>query len=202
MGSNTPFLDLFKFDGSDPVDRDQDFNANSDKIDTWAQAQPVVVGAPNDNDILQWDGTQYSPISLTDLVQAVGLHLTDLADTGAASPSDGWALVWDTGTGGWIAHPFPRLQTIGPTGGDLGDGGGSVDTWLFLMDATDASVTVTLMAAVADAQRMVKKVDASGNTVTVTTPDGGLIDGAVTLVLSTQYEAVKLVCDGTNWWTV
>lgn len=39
MGTNTPFLDLFKPDSNDPVDRTADFNDNSDKVDAWAQSQ-------------------------------------------------------------------------------------------------------------------------------------------------------------------
>ena len=47
---------------------------------------------------------------------------------------------------------------------------------------------------------LVKKVDASGNAVTIDGAGSDTIDGALTIALSTQYEAVELWCDGTNWW--
>jgi hypothetical protein len=45
----------------------------------------------------------------------------------------------------------------------------------------------------------VKKTDASANTITID-GNGALIDGGATAVLTLQYEAITLVCDGGSWW--
>ena len=46
----------------------------------------------------------------------------------------------------------------------------------------------------------VKRVNSGVNAVTIDADGGELIDGAGTLVLSTQYAAVTLWSDGTGWW--
>lgn len=65
-----------------------------------------------------------------------------------------------------------------------------------------AAFTVTLPVAAVGAQVVVKKIDASANAVTVATQGGATIDGASTKVLSTQWAFVKVVSDGTGWFTV
>jgi len=45
---------------------------------------------------------------------------------------------------------------------------------------------------------IVKKVDANSGTITIT-PASGTIDGQSTYPISTQYQSVTLVSDGTNW---
>lgn len=47
-------------------------------------------------------------------------------------------------------------------------------------------------------QVIVKKVDANSGTITIT-PASGTIDGQSTYPISTQYQSVTLVSDGTNW---
>jgi hypothetical protein len=76
---------------------------------------------------------------------------------------------------------------------------------ILIVDDTTAggAVTITLPAAGAAVNRRlsIKKI---GNTASVTI-DGDsteTIDGATTLVLSTQYDAADIVSDGTEWWTL
>ncbi len=70
-----------------------------------------------------------------------------------------------------------------------------------LVDASSAPVTITLPSvAFFEADPInIKKIDASGNNVTID-GDGPTIDGAATKVITTQYDVVSLVSDGTNWW--
>lgn len=72
---------------------------------------------------------------------------------------------------------------------------------LIRADATGGNITVNLPAASGRAGRMyiVKKVDSSVNTVTIDANASETIDGATTVVLTTQYEVKRLVCNGTNW---
>ena len=73
---------------------------------------------------------------------------------------------------------------------------------VILSSATAASFTINLPAA-ADVSGQVyhiKKIDSSANTITVDANGSETIDGATTAVLTTQYESIQIVCDGTEWW--
>lgn len=75
---------------------------------------------------------------------------------------------------------------------------------VLLGDATSASFTFTLPTA-ASANGLVfyfKKIDSSVNTVTVKGNGIEIIDGSNTLVISSQYVAVTVVSDGTQWWVI
>jgi len=73
-----------------------------------------------------------------------------------------------------------------------------------LADATTAPLTVTLppAAALDGRQIAVKKVDASGNAVTIEGDSGELIDGAATFPLAAQGKVVTLVSHGGEWYVV
>jgi hypothetical protein len=75
------------------------------------------------------------------------------------------------------------------------------DECLILANATAGNITVNLPAAANVVRRhyIVKKTDASGNTVTINPAGSETIDGAATKVLSTQYAVADFVCDGTSW---
>jgi len=71
-----------------------------------------------------------------------------------------------------------------------------------LADASTAALTITLPSPTANAEVIVKKIDATANTVTISPAATETIDGATSLVLDTQYEAYHLISDGTNWFIV
>jgi len=68
-------------------------------------------------------------------------------------------------------------------------------------DATSAAFTVTLPAATSNSGRVyvIKKIDSSANVVTVDGNASETIDGATTHALSSQYDFVRIQCDGSNW---
>lgn len=68
-------------------------------------------------------------------------------------------------------------------------------------DATGGPFTLTLPTAVGRRGRLVvcKKLDASVNAVTVDGAGTETIDGAATVALTTQWQVVRLLSDGTNW---
>lgn len=66
------------------------------------------------------------------------------------------------------------------------------------VDASGGAVAATV-SHLAGTRVVIKKVDASGNAVTVAL-DAGTIDGAATYVLTVQYQSVTVVTDGTNGW--
>lgn len=67
-------------------------------------------------------------------------------------------------------------------------------------DTAGGAVTVNLPAAANNNRRWVhvKKLGTTGN-VTIDANASELIDGATTLVISTQYQSYLVVCDGTGW---
>ncbi|MFJ7266674.1 hypothetical protein ACIQV3_08390 [Streptomyces sp. NPDC099050] len=72
-----------------------------------------------------------------------------------------------------------------------------------VIDATSGNITITLISAVATRNRyVVKKVDATANTVTVAAAGVQTIDGAAAKVLTTQWETVTVIPSGGNWLTV
>jgi hypothetical protein len=77
---------------------------------------------------------------------------------------------------------------------------------VILADASAGAITITpptaaSVAAAGGYEITVKKKDTSVNVVTVT-PASGLIDGVASLVLSNPMDAVKIVSDGTNYYTI
>lgn len=92
----------------------------------------------------------------------------------------------------------PPTRTLTATGAAL------ASDYLLLVNATAGAVTVNLPAAASSngVYLIVKKTDASVNAVTVDADGAETIDGAATQVLSAQYDAVTVFCDGSGWWIV
>ena len=72
---------------------------------------------------------------------------------------------------------------------------------IITVDATLAASIITLLSAAnrTGQQIIIKKIDVSANTVTIDPSGAETIDGAATNVLSSQYDSITLVSDGTNW---
>lgn len=72
---------------------------------------------------------------------------------------------------------------------------------IILIDATAAVATVNLLGSAnrTGKQIIIKKIDSSGNSVTIDPASAETIDGAATHVLSSQFDSVTLVSDGVNW---
>lgn len=73
-----------------------------------------------------------------------------------------------------------------------------------LCDATSGSITITLPAVSTISGRMyvIKKIDATANTVTIDGNSSETIDGATTLVLTTQWETKTIQSNGSAWFVV
>jgi hypothetical protein len=63
---------------------------------------------------------------------------------------------------------------------------------------------LALPAPVSGLQFHIKKIDSTANTVSIEPDDPGpeLIDGAVQAVISTQYDSITVVSDGSNWFII
>lgn len=71
-------------------------------------------------------------------------------------------------------------------------------------DATGGAIAVTLPSAATSLDKLfiVKKVDSSGNAVTVTRAGSDTIDGSNTYALTAQYDWVVIQSDGTATWRI
>jgi len=77
------------------------------------------------------------------------------------------------------------------------------DELIVQVSASGANRTMTLPAAASSTGKiyLIQKSDSSANTVTVDANASETINGALTFVLTTQYQTVMIWCDGTNWFT-
>lgn len=79
------------------------------------------------------------------------------------------------------------------------------DDLLIAVTDTSSARTVTLLSATVSTTRIVIIKDESGaagtNNITIATEGSETIDGASTLVISSNYGVARLYSDGTNWFT-
>ena len=81
----------------------------------------------------------------------------------------------------------------------------ATDKTLMLVNAGAGSVNITLPEASVNSGKyyIIKKVDSSGNVVTI---KGNVIsekiDGETSITLSLQYQYVTVICDGSNWYII
>jgi len=73
---------------------------------------------------------------------------------------------------------------------------------VIVADASDGVITLTMPTAIGIAGRYyyIKKKDSSANVVTIVAAGDQEIDGANSMNLTDQYEAVTLISDGAGWW--
>lgn len=76
------------------------------------------------------------------------------------------------------------------------------DARLALVDATPGDLRITLPGGTQDLPVIIKRVDASGNAVTIGVSGPGTIDGATTYALTGQWSAVMLKQVGNDWFII
>lgn len=71
-----------------------------------------------------------------------------------------------------------------------------------LVDASSGGITVTLHnpSGFNGKSLYLKKIDPSGTSVTLNANGSGLIDGANTAIITSQYEAIRATAHDGNWW--
>jgi hypothetical protein len=101
-------------------------------------------------------------------------------------------------------RPVPNASTVLP----IDEVDFNVDlegvNFTLLVDASAAARTVNLPAAAVNPGKLfnIKKIDSSGNTVTIEPAGAETIDGAGNKVLTTQYEKLSIQSDGAAWWII
>lgn len=105
--------------------------------------------------------------------------------------------------------PRSTLETEGSFGGKVTSITSAISPYtaaeqaVILADAGAGAITINLppVANVVDRMYYIKKTDAT-NSVTIDANAGELIDGAATLVLSNQFDYVRIVTDGAAWFVI
>jgi hypothetical protein len=71
-----------------------------------------------------------------------------------------------------------------------------------LCNAASGSMTINLPATASNANKVynIKKIDSSGNSITIDANASETIDGTTTKSLNLQYESITIQCDGSNWY--
>ena len=73
---------------------------------------------------------------------------------------------------------------------------------LILCDCTNNAIIVYLPPVEDGSSYRIKKIDSTANAVTIDPSGNQTIDDATTRILSSQYDAVNLISDDTEWWIV
>ena len=99
---------------------------------------------------------------------------------------------------GGVGAIYGKARSISTTGSV------AADDYALFVDASGGAVTVNLPAVASNSGRVlnVKKVDSSGNAVTLDGNASETIDGATTLAIATQYQSYTVHCDGSAWWII
>ena len=71
-----------------------------------------------------------------------------------------------------------------------------------LADASASAVTLVLIPAAQffDREMRIKKIDTSANKVLLATSGAEKIDGTATVTIAAQYDVMRLISDGMNWY--
>lgn len=75
----------------------------------------------------------------------------------------------------------------------------AASNFTYLVNSSGGAITITLPAATLGAQFVVKDSGGAASTNNITI-NGGTIDGQSSFVISSDYQASQLLCDGINWY--
>ena len=126
--------------------------------------------------------------------------ITGTLTAGGGVGSSGQVLQ-STGTGIQWAAAASNVMSVTTKTSNYGVSTGDGDDVLVRTDCTSGAVTITLYTAVGNTGKMVsvKKIDSSANAVTIATTSSQTIDGSTTKTISSQYNSLTMVSNGTNW---
>lgn len=153
------------------------------------------------------DSSNYVRASLSSSTTAVTLA-AETAGTG----DDNINLILNSAGTGKVgvntASPKSTFDINGGIGADIvtktTDYTATDSNFTILCDATSNNITITLPTAASSTKRIynIKKIDSSGNTVTIDADSSEQVDGALTQVITTQYSSLTIQCNGTAWWII
>jgi hypothetical protein len=168
------------------------------------------VGVPSQ--YLQLEGGDASSVYLTAVGSGKILTIKTQMTAGIRfyTPGAGTALIIQDGgnVGIGTTSPTSRLHSVGSVANSIATKTvgytATASDYTLLGDATAAAFTITLPAVAACPGRIynIKKIDSSVNAVTIDGNVSETIDGALTKVLSAQWESVTIQNNGTSWFII
>jgi hypothetical protein len=121
----------------------------------------------------------------------------DVKLTGVTGHGSAGVLAIDTGGNLSVTTPTSGGITVVSKTGDYT----AVNGNLVLCNTTTAGFTVTLPTPTLDATVSVKKTS-SDTHIIIVSPSSGLVEGAITMNITTQGDCADFAADGTNWFLV
>lgn len=133
---------------------------------------------------------------------AVSLATTDLIDTSIVSPTNSQVLTYNSSSNKWtnqtLSSGNQHVVSTKASSYTL-----TTSDEVILANAAAGAIILTLPTAISNHNMYyLKKIDNSGNTVTVATSGGQTIDGGSSAILQIQYASISVVSDGSNWYIV
>lgn len=160
-------------------------------------------------------GISYSYVDGSDKIDSTvslsGFSINALSDvdTATVAPTNGQALVWESASSQWKPGtvsgggvPLPAISTISSFPSDEYSitYNNSVPEDIYLISNGSTAVTIRLpstASAIAGYKYQIKRIGTA--LVTIDANASQTIDGQLTIILYTQYSAVTIVSDGSNW---
>lgn len=122
-----------------------------------------------------------------------------------ARPQTDWEIEWEYQTLNWSQRVKDFLDTIHQPNAVSKTAAftAGLET-IYLCDASGGAYTVTLPDVAKSVNQVYSfvKTDSTGNAVTVDGNGSQTINGSTTYALSSQYDAVQIVCNGTAWFVL
>lgn len=145
-----------------------------------------------------------------DSLPTLGENL-DVNGKKVVSTSNG-AIIFEPNGSGCVgigtASPTSLLQVAGPIATAITTKSAnatiSANESIIGCNAAGGNITLTLPSAsgIVGRHYTVKKLDSSANMINVDAASSETIDGSASQALTAQYQVLKIVSDGTNWWIV
>ncbi len=161
------------------------------ETDYWLAAPSAPWGTSSPVDLLQ--ASDYPAAGVILVGDGVGSVVALAAPT-----NTGLALVADLTQAAKVK--WANAVGLAPTVTKTANYTATTDDHTIRVDTTGGNVTIALPAASGNAGRMfVIKKTVAANTVTVDPSGAETIDGSSTITLTSQYEHVRVQCNGTSW---
>lgn len=134
----------------------------------------------------------YDPEHIFQMIRSLELYFNQL-DSFAPNQAESYTADW------FFGGSFYESSEAFTASGSL-----STTTSIALVDASGGTVTITLPAAADSTGKTItiKKTDTTTQAVVIDGNGSETIDGGTEARIETPYVALKLHCDGTEWWIV
>lgn len=157
--------------------------------------------APNHGVVIGWCVRSHPSLGSIYVHVQNGYELSELHDVVVNNPQNNDILSWDALTGTWKNVIVGYRASVLPTSLKNTNYTLTPQDYTCRVDSAASPVTITLLSATSNIGKVyvIKKIDSSLNVVSVVCGDSRLIDGQSVILLSTQYQSIKIQSNGTGW---